>query len=192
MERLTMKFDGLPPSNNRYLVPTAIIKGGKAIPSVYESNESKTFKKAFRHYLKSLVKNESWNIEKTKEGHWYLDCVFVQSRTNQDSNNFFKVLLDSMTGIVFEDDKNILVRVQKVSYNPKRPRFYLSLQKANYIGLFPNAKELKLFEDKCVGCSRYRNGSCSILKSIKDNREVEELKVENGTYSCEEFKQKKR
>lgn len=191
MGKLLIEFGGLPPSNNKYLIPTATIKGGKAYPSVYESKESKEFKRVFKGYLTRLVKNKDWDIEQTAEGHWYLDCVFVQSRTNQDSNNFFKVLLDSMTGIVFKDDKNILVRVQKVAYNSGNPRFYLALHKADYTGVFKNDNELKEFQDSCQSCSRYRNGSCSILKAIKENREVSELELLNDRYACSEFKQKK-
>lgn len=192
MSKLLMEFGGLPPSNNKYLVPTATIKGGKAYPSVYESKESKAFKKVFKGYLTNLVKNKDWDIEQTAEGHWYLDCMFVQSRTNQDSNNFFKVLLDSMTGIVFKDDKNILVRVQKVAYNTGNPRFYLALHKADYTGVFKNDSELEEFEDNCKSCSRYRNGGCSILKGIKENREVSELRLLDSKYTCSEYKQKKR
>ena len=191
MTRLLIEFGGLPPSNNKYLIPTATIKGGKAYPSVYESRESKEFKRVFKAYLKRLVANNKWDIEATSEGHWYLDCVFVQSRTNQDSNNFFKVLLDSMTGVVFKDDRNILVRVQKVAYNSNNPRFYLALHKADYTGVFKNDNELNEFENKCNSCSRYRNGSCSILKAVKENREVSELQLNDNKYSCTEFKQKK-
>jgi len=188
---LLIKYEGLPPSNNKYLVPSCTIRGGKAFPSVYESKESKVFKSHFSKYLKQLVINSNWDIEKTKDGHWYLDCFFVQSRKNQDSNNFFKVLLDSMTGIVFEDDSNILVRVQKVAYNSNRPRFELMLHKANYIGRFPNQQAYNAFEDNCKSCSRYRNGGCSILKAINENREVEELKKENDTFTCTEYKRRK-
>lgn len=172
-------------------MPTYVKKGNKIFPSMYESNESKAFKKHFQNYLKQLIANSDWDIEQTREGHWYLDCVFVQSRTNQDSNNFFKILLDSMTGVLFIDDSNILVRVQKVLYNPKNPRFVATLKPVEYVGLFKNKEQLNEFEDKCSTCSRYRNGSCSILKSLKGNREVAELKLEDSKLVCEEYKQKK-
>lgn len=191
VDTLLIKYDGLPPSNNKYLVPTCTIRGGKAFPSVYESKESKEFKKHFSNYLKQLVKNSNWDIEQTSDGHWYLDCFFVQSRVNQDSNNFFKILLDSMTGVVFKDDHNILVRVQKVAYNPKHPRFQLALHKANYIGRFPNEDAYNNFEDNCKSCSRYRNGGCAILKAIRENREVEELERVNETFECKEYKRRK-
>lgn len=189
--RLLIKYDGLPPSNNRYLVPSCTIRGGKAFPSVYESKESKIFKAHFSKYLKQLVENNDWDIEETRDGHWYLDCYFVQSRKNQDSNNFFKVLLDSMKGIAFIDDSNILVRVQKVAYNSNRPRFELMLHKANYIGRFHNRQAFEEFKDKCSSCNRYRNGGCSILKAINENREVDELYKENDVFSCKEYKRKK-
>lgn len=187
-KELLIKYDGLPPSNNKYLVPSCTIRGGKAFPSVYESKESKEFKRHFSGYLKQLVNNTGWDIGETKRGHWYLDCVFVQSRTNQDSNNFFKVLLDSMTKVVFDDDSNILVRVQKVSYSPSNPRFELLLHKADYVGVFEDEDSYIGFKDNCQSCSRYRNGSCSILKSIEENREVKEL---NSALECEEYKRKK-
>ena len=189
---LVINYGGLPPSTNKYLIPSVTVRSGKPYPSFYESKESKVFKRHFGGYLKELVCNTEWDIEATKEGHWYLDCVFVQSRTNQDSNNFFKVLLDSMTGIVFNDDSNILVRVQKVAYNPDNPRFSLVLHKAKYVGKFTNEDDYKSFESGCESCSRYRKGSCSILKSIRENREVSEIQKEGNDIVCKEYKQRKK
>lgn len=158
---------------------------------MYESAESKDFKKHYGIYLKQLVKNTDWDIEQTKEGHWYLDCVFVQSRLNQDSSNFFKIMLDSMKGIVFDDDKNILVRVQKVVYNPKNPRFIATLRPVKYVGMFNTQEGFDSFEEACVSCSKYRNGKCSILRDIKDNKEVDDIRVQGKEIICNSYKQRK-
>ena len=47
MEQFSFSYDRLPPSNNNYLKPTISRTGGKTYAYMYETKESKDFKKAF-------------------------------------------------------------------------------------------------------------------------------------------------
>lgn len=171
MDRFKITLDMLPPSNNDYLKPGIQYKGGKAYPYMYESKKSKDFKKYFRSCLQREILRQSWDRSKTSDGHWYLECSFTQSRINQDCNNYFKILLDSMTGYVIMDDKNILPRVHKVTYNAKHPHFTIVLRKVEYIGLFSNEEKRQKFLEKCKDCRYFRDGQCAILKQISEGRE---------------------
>lgn len=173
MDQFKITLDILPPSDNEYLVPGIQYKGGKAYPYKYESKVSKDFKKYFRSCLQREILRQSWDKSKTDDGHWYLECSFTQSRTNQDCNNYFKILLDAMKGYVIMDDKNILPRVHQVTYNPKNPHFTILLRKVEYIGLFKNEEKRKEFLEGCQDCRFFRNGQCSILKKISEGRENE-------------------
>lgn len=188
-KQFLIKFDELPPSVNNYLRPASRLVNGKPVSYLYETKEAKDFKKRFGAYLKREVKKQGWDINDTKEGHWYLDVVFVQSRTNEDNNNYFKVLCDTMTGICIDDDKNLLVRPQMVLYDSKNPSFKAVLRKVNYIGIFKNEESHDSFiSSNCLGCKRY-NRNCSILKKAKEGRiQVEITQDSNGDNMCSKRK----
>lgn len=186
----TIAFDQLPPSVNEYLAPSVQYRGGKPFVHMYETRKAKAFKKIFGEALKREVKKQGWDKEITKDGHWYLECSFTQSRTNQDSNNYFKVLLDSMTGIVINDDKNVLPRVHRISYSTKDPGFKIALRKVEYVGLFRNEEARQnMIDEQCTSCRFYRGGKCSVLKQIEEARENEHYKKD--TNSCIKFTFKK-
>jgi Holliday junction resolvase RusA-like endonuclease len=188
LSRFLINYDELPISVNNYLRPSAKIVKGKPIIHMYETKESKDWKKRFGAYLKREVKKQNWDIEKTKEGHWYLDCIFVQSRTNQDNNNYFKILCDTLSGIVTEDDKNILIRTQKVMYDAKNPRFMAVLKPVEYRGVFNTEdSESKFFNDNCLGCKK-NHEKCTILRKAREGRLQDELITKNGFTICEKRK----
>lgn len=174
-EIFKLSFDRLPVSNNEYLKSTIkYTTNGTPYVHRYESKKSKDFKKIYREKLKREIKRSGWDKDITKDGHWYLECVFTQSRTDQDCNNYFKILLDSLTGVVIDDDRNVLPRVHKVTYDPKNPGFKIALRKVEYVGLFKNSSDRdKLIEDKCTSCRFYRAGRCSVLISATEGRENE-------------------
>ena len=188
MKEFKIEFDELPVSVNKYLKPSAKIVGGRPMIHMYESKEAKDFKKRFTAYLKREVKKQGWNIEDTSNGHWYLDCVFYQSRTNEDNNNYYKILCDSLTGVVIEDDKNLLVRTQRVLYDSKNPHFLARLHSVNYTGIFNSDNEYeRFFENNCGNC-RKNSDKCTILKKAKEGRIQEELTKSNEQISCSKIK----
>lgn len=188
-KEISISIDMLPLSVNEYLKPSYANKGGKIIPYMRESATSKNFKSKFRDVLKAKIKEFDWDIEDTKDGHWYLDCEFVQTRTNQDSNNFFKILLDSMTGLLIDDDKNILVRVNRISYDSKNPHMELRLHKVSYIGVFDNLEEIdKLKTEYCSTCSK--NKRCALIKKGIDGYESAPFYKDGEEVVCDSYKKR--
>lgn len=174
-DTLKINVNYLPLSQNKYLAPRVRRTSAGAFPYMNETPESKDWKRLFKTDLKRAVVNQNFNKELTKDGHWFLECKFVLSRTNQDCANFFKILLDAMTGIAINDDRNILPRVHKISYDPNNPRTQLILRKTDWEGLFNSSEERdELIESQCSKCRFYRNGGCSLLKAISEGRESEE------------------
>ncbi|MED3976174.1 RusA family crossover junction endodeoxyribonuclease [Priestia megaterium] len=177
MSNFIISYDELPVSVNEYLKPSAKIVNGRPIVHLYETKKAKDFKKRFQAYLKREVKKQGWDksITDPLEGHWILECIFVQSRTNQDNNNYFKILCDSLSGIVTIDDKNILVRTKKVMYDAKNPRFVAVLKPAEYIGVFNSKEALDEFDrHNCSLCKKDKS-KCAILRKAKEGRIQEDI-----------------
>ncbi|EOO44251.1 RusA family crossover junction endodeoxyribonuclease [Bacillus cereus] len=162
--------------------------GGKAIVHMYETSQAKDFKKRFQAYLKREVAKQGWDKSSTAEGHFYLDCVFYQSRTNQDNNNYYKILCDALTGIVIEDDKNILIRTQWVMYDAKNPRFMAVLRPVEYKGIFRNHESYgRFFEDNCFNCKK-DSEKCAILRRAKEGRIQEDIEQDSKGFVCKKRK----
>lgn len=190
MEELVIEFKGLPLSVNQYLVPSFTNKGGKILPYMRESEKSKRFKKALQVFVKREVVRQGWDIEQTKEGHWYLDCSFVQQKTNQDSSNFYKILLDGMKGVAFDDDKNILVRTEKVLYNPSEPHTKLVLRRVKYVGVFDSEDEIMALKaSQCDNCNKSKR--CVIVRRAKEGRVQDVLSKKENVFVCESHKERK-
>ena len=193
MEQFSFSYDHLPPSNNNYLKPTISRTAGKTYAYMYETKESKDFKKAFREALFREILKQDWDksITSSDLGHWHLDLEFVQSNMGEDAHNYLKILLDSMTGYIYEDDKNIEPRINRVTYNKKNPRFSFTLTRTGYIGLFDTPEDRQELIDKsCVSCRFYRDGACSVLKKMTEGKEVDEYVKEDN--ACSKFVQKKK
>ncbi|MGD2351944.1 MULTISPECIES: RusA family crossover junction endodeoxyribonuclease [Bacillus subtilis group] len=190
MSRFIISYDDLPISVNQYIKPSARFnpKTGRTQIHMYETRESKDFKKRFQAYLKREVIKQKWDVDQTKNGHWYLDCIFYQSRTNQDNNNYYKILCDALTGIVIDDDKNILVRTQRVMYDSKNPRFVAVLRPVEYTGIFKdNGQYTEFLEYNCLNCKKDKE-KCPILRKAKEGRIQQEIHIDNGLLICEKRK----
>lgn len=190
MSRFIINYDQLPISNNNYLRPSATYnhQTGKVQIHMYETKESKDFKKRFKAYLKREVVKQKWDVSKTEGAHWYLDCIFYQARTNQDNNNMYKILCDSLSGIVTKDDKNILVRTQRVMYDSKEPRFVAVLKPVEYIGIFKDQDQHEQFiNTNCSNCKK-NSEKCTILRKAIEGRIQPEIHVVNRIQVCEKKK----
>jgi crossover junction endodeoxyribonuclease RusA len=181
MKNVLKLISPIPLSVNHYLGTRAIIKKdkfGKAKPMamVYETGEAKKYKKNFGEYIKEQVKLQNWKMSEDKTQHIYCDCVFYFDRTDKDCNNYFKLLLDSITEseVVWIDDNVVCERVNRIYYDSSNPRIELEIYPVDYIGIFDNQEQLDGFESKCKTCKRY-NRNCSILKKAKEGRIQEEI-----------------
>ncbi|MBO1087211.1 RusA family crossover junction endodeoxyribonuclease [Enterococcus mundtii] len=189
-QELRVSFDKLPPSVNNYLRPSVKERGGRHYVHMYETQEAKDFKKLFGEKLRREVKRQKWDIEHTKIDQWYCDVIFIQTRTNADSHNYYKILLDSMEGIVFDNDKNVQVRTPRVFIGSSENQgFQLKVSSTNNIGLFNNEMSYNSQLSLCKSCRYYRDGGCSVLKAIKESRLKEEFDL--AEQKCKKYTEKK-
>ncbi|MFB0830767.1 RusA family crossover junction endodeoxyribonuclease [Brevibacillus laterosporus] len=168
----------MPPSVNHYLGYRAVPKKKKgrrvyiAIP--YLTEEARDYKEMFSKYAMEQVKEQKWDIEKTRNRHYYMDCVYYFPRIDMDEQNYFKCMCDALNGIAYIDDNFILTRTSRIYYDTKDPRVEIEISEVDYIGIFDSEKELMEFENKCKTCKRYKR-NCSILKESKEGRIREEI-----------------
>ena len=177
----------IPLSVNHYLGTRAILKNGKPMAMVYETGEAKKYKKEFIKYIHEQIKEQDWNLPVTKTQHFYCDCVFYFDRIDKDCNNYFKLLLDSITEseAIWADDNVVCERVNRIYYDSSNPRIELEIYPVDYIGIFDNQEQLNNFEDKCKTCKRYSR-NCSILQKAKDGRIQEDI----YDLICNKYKEK--
>ena len=166
----------IPPSVNHYLGYRAIMKSGRPMAASYVTAEAKKYKTNFTLYVKDQARKQGYEMYENPYQHYYVDCVFYFDRTDRDSNNYMKVMLDAITesGCVWIDDNVVCERVQAIYYDKTNPRIELEIYPVDYIGIFDNASALKNFENRCVGCVRYTR-NCSLLQKAKEGRAQDEI-----------------
>lgn len=135
------------------------------------------------------MQGQDWDYDWTKTGYVYLDTVIYFSRRGTDDNNIYKLLCDALESICYDNDSRVLVRTQKIMYSTGNPRVEATLSPVPFVGMFDSQAEAVEFETNCMSCSRYRNGSCSILKDSLAGTEREEY--ESKTRTCSKYKLKK-
>ncbi|WP_099301787.1 RusA family crossover junction endodeoxyribonuclease [Bacillus sp. Marseille-P3800] len=155
----------------------------------YVKPEAKDFKRKFASYAKKQVKQQGWDIEATRNTHHYLDCVFYFPRVDMDEQNYMKVLCDSLNGIAYIDDRNLLTRTHAVYYDKLKPRIEITLRPVEYKGVFDSIKVAEEFEENCKSCARYKR-NCSILRESMEGRVREEM-ADGVCFKYKQLKQTK-
>lgn len=173
----------IPPSVNHYLAIRTIVKNGRPMAINYKTKEALKYQKNFIEYIRREVEAQNWELIPNKTQHFYIDAVFYFGKTNQDANNYFKVMLDAITDtqLIWMDDNVTCERVQGIYYDAENPRVELRIHPTDYIGVFDNASQLAQFEANCVGCKRYKR-NCSLLRNAKEGRIQSEIC--NGKCAC--------
>jgi len=92
-------------------------------PSVYMTAEGKALKESYGWQAKSQFK------EKPITGDVSLDVRIYRAKKIGDIDNYNKILFDSLTGIVWEDDKQINELHIKKLTDKKNPRIEIELLK---------------------------------------------------------------
>lgn len=137
-----------------------------------------------------LNQQPDWDYEWTKENFVYQDTIVYFARRGSDDNNIYKLLNDSLEGITYDNDSRVLVRTQRIVYDSKNPRIEVIIKPVDFVGIFENQEVLEKFQKVCEGCSKYRKGSCSILKDSIAGTVREEIgSIHNPI--CTAFKEKK-
>lgn len=54
--------------------------------------------------------------------------AYFKNKIKRDVHNALKTLIDSLEGIIFEDDQYVLVQVQDFDYSKENPRFELEFE----------------------------------------------------------------
>lgn len=187
VQELKLTTKGIPMSVNHYLGFRGVRKGNGCMVMSYEKPEAKKFKKEFGEYAKEQVKLQNWDIEQTRNIHHYVDCIFYFDRTDKDENNYLKILLDSLIGIAYIDDKKVLSRTNEIFYDSKNPRIEITIHAVDYRGIFLTEQHLQEFESNCKNCKRYAR-NCSILKKAKEGRIQDEI---DDQYICSKYNKNK-
>ena len=174
----------IPPSVNHYMGYRAIMRGGKPLAVPYKTADAKSFQKEFADIVADAVQTQGWESTNDIKQHFYVDALFYFPRKRMDCNNYWKVLLDTITDtkLIWEDDNVVCERAQGIYYDSKNPRIELTIKPVDYIGVFDNASQLEQFESNCIGCSRYAR-NCKILRQAKEGKIQDEIC--NG--SCAKF-----
>ena len=174
----------IPPSVNHYLAYRAIIKNGRPMAMSYKTKEALQYQKDLMLYVEREVANQQWDLVPNKMQHFYIDAVFYFGKTNQDANNYFKVMLDAITDtqLIWLDDNVTCERVQGIYYDSENPHVDIRIHPTDYIGVFKNASQLAEFESNCIGCKRYKR-NCSLLKNAKEGRIQQEIR----SLTCSKF-----
>jgi Holliday junction resolvase RusA-like endonuclease len=154
------------------------------------SQDGRKVKARIQGQARVQLLGQEWDYEWTKENFVYQDTIFYFARRGTDDNNAFKLLNDSLEGITYDNDSRVLVRTQHIVYDPKNPRIEVKIFPVDFIGIFQNRQVLLDFEYICESCSKYRKGSCSILKDSTNGTVREEIGSINNPI-CTEFKTKK-
>ena len=178
----------IPLSVNHYLGTRVVIKNGRPMAIVYETGEAKEYKEEFKKYILEQIKLQNWDKPINKAQHFYCDCVFYFDRIDKDCNNYFKLLLDSITEseAVWADDNVVCERVNRILYDSDSPRIEITIFPVDYVGVFDNHEQLNVFEERCKTCMRYSR-NCSILNNAKDGRIQEEI----NNLICSKYKERK-
>ena len=167
----------IPCSVNHYIKPRPFIAYGKAQVTMYETADAKAYKKSFCKYVKEQIKLQEWELIPNKTQHFYVDCVFYFDRIDKDANNYFKLLLDSITesGTIWIDDNTTCERVNAIYYDNQNPRIEIAIYPVDYIGIFPSQEQLDIFKSDCILCKKYKEGKCSVLNKAIEGRVQEEI-----------------
>lgn len=112
-----------------------IILEGKPIStnSIYRRGRGKTL--YMREEAKDLKENYQWQIKNqwkekpTAENIELVVRLYFDNKRTHDIDNYNKLLLDSMKGIVFEDDSQIQRLTIEKSYDKGRPRIEVEVFK---------------------------------------------------------------
>ena len=166
-----------PPSVNHYMGYRAILKNGKPLTIPYKTAEAVSFCKEFSKIVKSAVNEQGWDVPLDGTVHVYVDATFYFPRKRMDCNNYWKVLLDTITEthLVWKDDDTVCERAQGIFYDTQNPRVELFIHPVDYIGVFENRDQLNDFESRCKTCTRYAH-NCSVFSKAMEGRIQPEIK----------------
>jgi len=155
------------------------------------TKEGERLKKEMSKIATNAVKESDWDINNIGDRFLYMDVIIYFNRKGRDADNIFKALQDSMQGIVFKNDSQLLPRTQKILFDKNNPRVEISFTPVDYVGVFESKEEALEFEERCYDCRRYLDGRCSILTASLSGEIKPEVSFDEDGAVCQEYQQKK-
>lgn len=95
-------------------------------PVIYMTNEGKALKESYQWQAKSQWKGKP--TDRTVSIHIML---FFNTQRKHDIDNYGKILLDSLTKIVWNDDNQIIQQTVIKMFDKQNPRIELSVTELN-------------------------------------------------------------
>lgn len=158
------------------------------IVMAYKPKVTKDFEKKFGKYVKEEMVKQGW-VKPPKGKFVIIDTTFYFPRIDMDANNYFKCTLDTMTEVgVWEDDNITMERVNGLYYDSKNPRIELTLSISERIGIFNNDNAYEEFKSRCMNCSLFKEGKCSVHKKALESRIQDEIVLIDDKWICNKFK----
>ncbi len=93
--------------------------------SYYMTAEAKALKEQYQWEVKS-----QWTLPIIKEDVEIHMALYFPTKRKGDIDNFCKIAFDSMTGVVFDDDKQIVKLTIEKFYDKHRPRICIEVDSA--------------------------------------------------------------
>lgn len=152
------------------------MKDGRAMGMSYKTAEATNYCKEFIEYVKEEADKQGWVKSDNPDLHYYVDAVFYFPRSRMDCNNYWKILLDSITDseAVWVDDDIVCERAQGIFYDTDNPRIELVITPVEYRGIFESEASKNIFINKCESCKRYRR-NCSLLNKALHGKVQKEI-----------------
>lgn len=147
------------------------------------SKEGEKTKQEIIDDAKSQLVGQNWSYDYTLENYIYMDTIIYFNRKGRDDNNIYKLLCDALEKVVYENDSRVLIRTQRILYDPEHPRVEVKFTPVRYKGIFNDESHMNEFEEKCKGCKRYAR-NCSILVKAKEGRIQSEI---DESCQCSKF-----
>lgn len=180
----------LPPSVNALYQNQAYRdKSGKFVSTGKRilTKQGRELKKVITMQSQQQSREQGWSKDELGDDYIYMDTVIYFNRKGRDSDNIYKALQDSMEGVIYNNDSQVLVRTQRVMIDRENPRVEVTFTPVDFVGIFEDKADANDFVAKCMSCTRYRNGRCSIMQDSLEGVIRQEIEKQN----CTEYKEKK-
>ena len=118
-QEVRFTVDVAPSVNHMYIFG----KGTKCL-----TKEAKAYIERTQHICLEAMQACQW--KKDNENVWYhmdLQFYFPDKRI-RDSHNCLKILMDSLEGVLFDNDYFVMPRIQHVGYDKEHPRIEISFK----------------------------------------------------------------
>ncbi|MEX0596518.1 MAG: hypothetical protein WD512_08445, partial [Candidatus Paceibacterota bacterium] len=100
------------------------------------SKEGNKVKEKIIKQTKEQMKDQDWDYGYTFDNFVYQDSWIYMNRQGRDDNNIYKLLNDSLEGVVYENDSRVLTRTQRILIDKDNPRVEVLLTPVDFKGIF--------------------------------------------------------